>query len=403
MEIKRGLSMEKRILLISPHFQVFIKNQAAHLLPEIDKLNVILPLPGLSKTLIRIPYIQRHFRFLEMAVQSVESLSDNFKIIKSKYFTLPIEFIRKRNSLLASRSCIKTINKYQLRFNLIHSHFMLESVIGAKIKEEFSKPLIITAHGGDIYDLPFKNEWYLNLSKYVVNNVDHVIAVSKFISNKIQKLGCPSEKISIIPNGFSEKQFLPKDTQQTRTELGLPEDKKILLSVGNLIPIKGHKYLIKAMCMVIKERPDVLLLIIGEGHLKELLKKRIKQLDLKENIQLLGRKEHYAIPNWMNASDVLVLPSLGEGFPTVIPEAMACGKPVIASRVGGIPEIIQNDKLGRLIEPRNYSDLAHAISNALTLEWNSKYISNYANRYSWSFLSHKILEVYKRVLAENGV
>lgn len=121
------------------------------------------------------------------------------------------------------------------------------------------------------------------------------------------------------------------------------------------------------------------------------------KLGLNGRILLLGRRPHDEIPMWMNASDIFVLPSLGEGFPTVIPEALACGKPVIGTRVGGVPEALADPNVGILVDSRDSLALANAILTALKKKWQTEIIVNYAKRYSWGKIVEKILEIYQAV------
>jgi glycosyltransferase involved in cell wall biosynthesis len=183
-----------------------------------------------------------------------------------------------------------------------------------------------------------------------------------------------------------------------KKKLGLPPNKRLLLSVGNLVDGKGHTYLIDAMNVILKKRNDVILVIIGSGLLEERLRKKVTNLDLNEKIIFSGRKMHTEIPLWMNASDILILPSLHEGFPTVIPEALGCGKPVIGTRVGGIPEAIHSPDIGLLIKPRDPIALADAILDALEKKWNPETIITYAKQYSWNVLVKQFLEIYQQVL-----
>ena len=183
-----------------------------------------------------------------------------------------------------------------------------------------------------------------------------------------------------------------------RKKLGLPLNKNLLLSVGGLVDVKGHTYLVDAMRIVLKKRNDVILVIVGSGSLKERLQKKAKELGLNGKILFVGGKRHNEIPTWMNASDLFVLPSLSEGFPTVIPEAMACGKPVVGTKVGGVPEIITNQEVGLLVNPKDPEKLALAIVDALNKTWSSEAILNHAKQYSWNTLVPRIISVYKEVL-----
>ena len=117
-----------------------------------------------------------------------------------------------------------------------------------------------------------------------------------------------------------------------------------------------------------------------------------------EKVLLIGSKKHEEIPIWMNTSDIFILPSLQEGFPTVIPEAMACGKPVVATKVGGVPEAIYSDELGILVPPKDSESLSWAILEVLDRKWDPNIILEHAKKYSWSELAKQILLTYRKAL-----
>jgi len=206
------------------------------------------------------------------------------------------------------------------------------------------------------------------------------------------------EKVIALPNGYSNSVFKPLNVYNCRVELGLPLDKKILLNIGNLEDYKGQIYLINAMEKILKKNDDILLYIIGRGSLRSKLESRIKALNLTENIFLVGsNKPMEEIPKWFNACDVFVLPSLSEGNPTVMFEALGCGKPFVGTDVGGIPEIIVNDNLGFLVKPRNANSLSKAIQKALEKTWDIEYILNYAKQFTWKAIVDQMIKIYKKL------
>ncbi|MEM2703628.1 MAG: glycosyltransferase family 4 protein [Candidatus Bathyarchaeia archaeon] len=335
---------------------------------------------------------------MKLGVESCNELLQDFVIISPKFFSLPCEMLQRRNCYLAARSCIKTLSKKSIEFSLLHVHFLDNGIIGARLKEIYSKPLVITAHGSDVYDMPFRDNWYRNLSKHVLKETDQIITVSKYNVEKLLSLGASLNKLHVIPNGYDERLFGPIPTHVARENLGLPVNKKILLSVGNLVDVKGHIYLVNAMHFVSKKRSDVILIIVGSGVLRKYLEKRVKRLGLSDRIIFIGSRPHEEIPIWMNACDLFVLPSLSEGFPTVIPEAMACGKPIVATKVGGIPEAITCDYLGILVNPKSSEMLFSAILEALEKRWEIEAILQYAKKYSWANLTKQILRVYQKTV-----
>ena len=120
----KGNILNIKLLSIAPHFQVFIKDQTIPLLPFLEELNVLIPLPYFSRMITKIPLIERNFRFLKKANESVQIRSNEYAVIRAPFFTLPIETIRKRNSFLAAKSGIAKLLKINPSFNLIHSHFI---------------------------------------------------------------------------------------------------------------------------------------------------------------------------------------------------------------------------------------------------------------------------------------
>ena len=148
------------------------------------------------------------------------------------------------------------------------------------------------------------------------------------------------------------------------------------------------------MDSVSKRRTDIVCFIVGSGGKKKELISLINHLDVNNFVKLVGSKPHNEIPIWMNACDIFVLPSLKESFGIVQIEAMACGKAVVATINGGSEEIVVNDNLGILVEPKNAEVLAEAIMNALDFEWDEEYIHDYAEQYTWHKMAENIGGIY---------
>ncbi|MBC7095437.1 glycosyltransferase family 4 protein [Thermococcus sp.] len=260
-------------------------------------------------------------------------------------------------------------------------------------------PIVSTVHSVSAfykYRSTGKYGEFVRLVRDNVNMVDKIIAVSEDTVNRLeQQLGLkvPSEKVSVIPNGFPSF-FYPVDKALAREQLGLPLDKKIILNVANLVPVKGHEYLIKAMKIVLENRGDVICIIIGSGHLETELREKIKKEGLEDKIILVGARPHNEIPLWMNAADLFVLPSLSEGNPTVMFEALGVGLPFVGTAVGGVPEIITSEDYGLLCKPGDPKDLAEKILIALEKNWDPWKIRKYAEKFAWENITKQILNVY---------
>jgi len=290
------------------------------------------------------------------------------------------------------------LQKCGAKFDLIHAHFTWSAgYAGARLKEEHGIPFVVTGHGYDVYSLPFKDHEWREKIEYVLNTADHVITVSQSNLACIRKLDV-STPVTVIPNGFRSDLFHPRDSAECRRALNLPQDRKIILTVGNLEPIKGQKYLVEALKQIARERKDVLCAIVGAGKLRGSLERQIRSLGLEDYVVLAGGKPHDEIPLWMNACDLFVLPSLNEGNPTVMFEALGCGKPFVGTRVGGVPEVITSDDYGLLVEPADSEDLAEKILIALDREWDREAILEYAQRYTWKNIAKEIMGVYAQIL-----
>jgi len=198
----------KGLLLVAPHLKVFIKDQASLIRPYFKNMTVLISRPYFSSFALRLPYIKKQFSYLEMAEKTCNETAKNYEVISSKFFTLPINEMQKRNCYLASQNCIKVLSKNAINFDIVHAHFLGNGFIGAKLKSFFGKPLVVTAHGGDVYDLPFRNNWYNVIARYVLNEADQVITVSQFNAEKLLSLGVSTSKLHVIPNGYSEKLFI---------------------------------------------------------------------------------------------------------------------------------------------------------------------------------------------------
>ena len=379
---------DKNLLVICNHHSTFIKAQIDVLSPNLSKINILARQNLIAKIFSLQAYLD---------VTDLNNIPRNVNLIVTPVFYVSFDLQYKKVGEKHFKAQEKSIKKKHIRFDLIHSHFTWSSgYVGAKLKEKYNVPCVATAHGYDIYDLPFKDHEWKEKIEYVLNAADYVITVSNSNLECIKKLSVETP-VKVIPNGFRGDLFYPRDLEECRKISNLSINKKVILTVGSLVEIKGHKYLIEAMHEVLKHRKDVICIIVGGGALKYKLKNQIKNLGLENHVKLIGGKPHNEMPIWMNACDVIVLPSLRESFGIVQIEAMACGKPVVATYNGGSEEIITSEDCGYLVEPANPEELAEKILIALDKEWDGEKIRRYAERFRWENIVKEILEVYKRV------
>lgn len=386
----------KNLLVVSHRYRSFQKDPIDLVSPYFGNIYVLVrfnKFADISKY-VHVPALQP---FISSSKIDYTNKPSNLDVYKTSMFNLPLDSQYKKLGDLHLSVVEKIIGKNNLSFDLIHSHFIWSAgYVGAKLKEKYNVPFVVTAHGYDIYDLPFRDDEWKSKIEYVLNSADAIITVSNSNLKCIKKLDV-NTPVTVLPNGYREDLFHPIDLYESRRSLSLPSNKKVILSVGNLEEIKGHKYLIEAMANVVKERKDVICYIVGGGKLKSKLNKQIVSAGLQEHVKLVGSKPHSEIPLWMNACDIFVLPSLNEGNPTVMFECLGCGKPFIGTKVGGVPEIIVSDDYGLLCDPAKPKELTETILLSLDKNWNSNLITKYSAHFTWDKISKQILDIYSFV------
>jgi len=386
---------DKNILILTNHYPdkeniyyggIFVKEQVKYLKDYFKEVYVISPQAlGINRKLRDYEY-------------------DNVKVFFPRFLHIPINYFRRRLGDNFFKNALRVIERENLEFDLIHAHFTWPSgYAGALLRKMLKVPLIITAHGFDVYEVPFQNKYYRKKVLFALETANHVITVSgSNLRILTEKLGLPKGRVSLIPNGFDGKLFRTIPQDKVRLSLGIPSEKKIILTVGNLVPGKGHEYLIKAARKVIEKRIDVLFVIVGSGPLRKKLESLMRSLNLENYFYFAGARPHDEIPLWMNASDLFVLPSLRESFGVVQIEAMACGVPVVATRNGGSEEIITSEDYGLLCPSADPECLAEKILIALEKEWDKEKIRKYAEQFRWENIVKQILVVYREVLNDES-
>jgi glycosyltransferase involved in cell wall biosynthesis len=248
----------------------------------------------------------------------------------------------------------------KLRPTIVHS-FLFRANILARIAGYLTGvPIIISS----IRVMGGEKEFFHFLERMTSFVVDRYVTVSESVKGYIiQKSKIPVEKVSVIYNGVNIKNCDSLQVQNVKLSFSREAGNIILMTVGRLHKQKGHYYLIHAISKVKKEVLKIRLLIIGEGEEEKNLKNLVKSLDLTDQIIFTGLK--YDVENILPIAELFILPSLWEGMPNAVLEAMATGKPVVATEVGGIPELVIHGETGLLVPPKDSDALASAIIDLL--------------------------------------
>jgi glycosyltransferase involved in cell wall biosynthesis len=204
-------------------------------------------------------------------------------------------------------------------------------------------------------------------------------------------LGAPSARVRVIGNGIDPKRFHPIETTDARRELGLPVSGEIVVSVGALVPRKGFHFLVPAIAQIAPRFPNVRLYILGEGDYRSQLEALIPQHRVQDHVILVGAVPNEQLRFWFGAANVSCLASSREGWANVLQESLACGTPVVATRVWGAPEVISSPGLGLLVE-QNTRDIASALELALTTKWDREAIAKHAAQRTWASVANEVEE-----------
>jgi len=237
-------------------------------------------------------------------------------------------------------------------------------------------PCVVKLHGSDINvmaKLPGPRRWLA----WALPTAARVVAVSRALADEVAELGVPRDRIAVVMNGVDAELFRPRDRAAARAELGLPAG-PLALYVGNLKEEKGVLDLARAWDRVARDLPDASLAIVGGGPMRPAL-----EAALPPRATLRGPQPLAAIPTWLAACDVLVLPSHVEGTPNAVLEALACGRRVVASAVGGIPDVITNPTLGTLVPARSPELFATAVIEALRTPYAAEAVAELGAQGGW--------------------
>lgn len=243
--------------------------------------------------------------------------------------------------------------------------------VAAKLAKLWNIPCYLKVHGTDVNRLQ-SNGRFTEVSLESIAFSNGVICVSKALKNRLIELGVNKNKCHVIYNGIDKEIFHSTCKVDLRKQLEFSVHGKLIVYIGNLIEAKGLRELARAFGGVARSLDDVRLLVIGAGPWSGRFMEMIKFEGVEDKVGMLGSVRHAEIGNYVNAADVLCLPSYMEGIPNVVLEALACDTRVVATSVGGIPELAREDDRITLVVPRDATSLQGALEHVLTNEFLSK-------------------------------
>jgi len=381
---------------LEPTFGLFVHDQVKELSRRCDVVTVS-PTPLSPRVLRRLQP-----RWARYASKPRQTRLESIQVHYPRYLNIPGE----RGFPLSAFFCWWATRGLLLQirntfdFDLIHAHGICpDGFAAAQTGRQLGTPVVCTIHGADINLYPQRTRLTCLVTKRALGTVDTVITVSAALKERALALETPQRKIRVIPNGVDLRVFALMDRGQARAELGLDGDKVIFVYASRLVEAKGLSYLLMALKRVLDHNIDGLLVLVGEGPYRLQLERQVAQLDLHNHVVFAGFRPHAEIAKWMSACDLVVHPSLTEGSPLPIYEALACGRPAVASRVGGIPELITCDDYGLLVPPADAEALAEALLSAIQRDWDPGRLRSHAERYTWGHVADQLINLYEGVLA----
>ena len=297
---------------------------------------------------------------------------------------------------LMSRGSAKVVADLHLqeRFDCIDAQYVYPDGFAAvRLGRTLGLPVMVNALGTDINVFPSLRT-IRPLILWTLRNAAGIAAVSESLKLDMIKLGIQEERIRVIANGVDTGRFQPVDRNTARTKLGIRHDVPAIVAVGNLVPGKGFQLLVEAVAELASGHPTVETYIVGEGAYRSELQRLIDGRDLTARMHLVGSRPNDELPAWFSAADISCLPSAGEGQPNVVLESMACGTPVVATKVGGIPELITSSEFGVLLD-RDVDALAAAIHQALIRNWDRAKIAAHGRKRSWADVANEVEQYFR--------
>lgn len=296
-----------------------------------------------------------------------KGLLKELKLRGIKHFTLSgLDTLSIKNTVVAARTMGGIIDRYDI--DIIHAQGTRQSIVAFLASKMFCRKekisVVVSIHT-TLADRPYKNATLL-VESFLLNICsDLAVPVARSVANELVAFGLNPSKVKPVYNGIDLELIDSVISDDVSPPL-IPEDFKrpSIILVGyfaRLAPKKGHRYLISAISKISKEFPNIRLLIAGDGPLRDALENLSKELNIEEKVLFTGRIRHESVYKLLKRVDIYAFPSLAELFPYAILEAMAAGKPIVSTSVGGVLEVIKNGETGLLVSPGNSDELAEGL------------------------------------------
>ena len=369
---------------VDPLLGIFIYQRAAHLARRPgNEVLVVAPIPYFPSWLPRS-------RWHKMAQVPRNEQFGELTVYHPRYLLLPKISMPLHGLLmfLGSVALVRRLRKANA-FDCIDAHYIYPDGFAAILLGKLlSLPVILSARGTDINLFP-SFQLIRPMIRWTLRQATGVIAVCTALKDAMAEIGLPHQKMQVIGNGIDPDRFQAIDRGEARRHLNLPEDGQFIVSVGALIPRKGFQHLIPAVARIAPSFPKLRLYLVGEGAMRKELEALVRSTGMQEHIYLVGSTPNQELNFWYSAADVSCLASSREGWPNVVLESMACGTPLVATRVWGVSEIITSPDLGIMVEEDSLA-LAAGLEAALKKTWNRAVLAQHARKRTWEVVAAEV-------------
>jgi glycosyltransferase involved in cell wall biosynthesis len=335
--------------------------------------------------------------YARMAATPMREMRNGIDVLHPRYPVVPKIGMTVAPLLLASASIgpIRRLIAEGRDFDIIDAHYYYpDGVAAAMLARYFRKRIVVTARGSDI-NLISHYPVARRLMQWAARHSDASIGVCNALADQIRLWTVP-ERVHVVRNGVDLQRFRPLSQEDSRRRLRI-DGSPLILSVGHLVENKGHALVIDALAEVQKHFPGARLAIVGHGPDRERLRDHSAARGCADRVTLVGNVDHASMIDWYNAADSLVLASAREGWANVLLESLACGTPVVATSVGGSPEVLTDERVGRLVETRDGRSIADSLVKLLRGYPDRGAVRRYAESFSWDSTSRAQLELFRRL------
>ena len=383
---------------IRPGHGIFVETRLRELLGSSQvETRVVSPVPWFFST------NPRFGEYALIASTPARERHHGIDVLHPRYF-LPPRFgmtVAPLSMAIGALPAIRTLQDEGFDFDLIDAHYFYPDGVAAAILAKWlHKPYVVTARGTDLNLIP-QHALPRRMIEWAARGAVASIGVCAALVDVLRAWGLPDQQLLVMRNGVDLQRFRPMPQEQARSELGI-RDGPVLLSVGYLIERKRHHVAIRALAKILPDHPDARLLIVGDGPDLPALIQLARELGLAERVTFAGAQPNADLFRWYSAADALLLASSREGWANVLLESMACGTPVVATRIWGTPEVVAKPVAGRLIDDGTPELFAHAIILLLNQYPDRREVRTYAEGFSWQATTDAQLRLFNRVAASRG-